>query len=117
MTDAEKIKILRKHYHLTQPKFGEKLGVTSDIIGNIEQGRTKIKPLMAKLICDVYNVEPVWINTGKENMIANYNFAKLKKEYKLTEKEINILKTLIELPNNKREVIAQAIDIIMNCNF
>ncbi|MFW5669900.1 MAG: helix-turn-helix transcriptional regulator, partial [Acetivibrio ethanolgignens] len=39
----ERIKEIRKDNHLTQKEFGKRIGVTRDVIANIELGRVEAK--------------------------------------------------------------------------
>ena len=38
---GEQIKLLRKHYKMTQTEFGQKIGVSRDVINNIENKVTE----------------------------------------------------------------------------
>ena len=55
------IKALRKLLRLSQAVFGEKLGVSRDVIGNIEYGRVKPKDVFINHICAVFNVNKKWL--------------------------------------------------------
>lgn len=86
---TSRIKILRKTLKLTQRKFGEELGVSRDVISNLEYNRVKPKPLLIKHICKLYNVNEHWLNTG-EGDIFNNNFP----EFVKTNEAIDIFKNL-----------------------
>ena len=60
----QNIKVLRKTLGLSQAAFGEKLGVSRDVIGNIEYGRVKPKDVFLNHICAVFNVRGEWLRTG-----------------------------------------------------
>lgn len=64
----ERIRYLRKQkLHLTQEKFGNRLGVSRDVIGNIEYNRLanpEQKEPLIKLICKEFNVNEDWLRTG-----------------------------------------------------
>lgn len=102
----ERFKLIRKKEKLSQASFGKKLGVSRDVIGNIEYGRVEPKQLLINHLCDVFNVNKEWLLTGngemyivpeKENEIADilinissddsklyevvYNLSKLDDEY------------------------------------
>ena len=51
-----RIKLIREALQLSQREFGEKLGVSRDVISNIEYGRVKPKELLVRHICDLYGV-------------------------------------------------------------
>lgn len=65
----ERIKTVRKHYKLNQIEFGKKLGVSRDVISNIEQGRVEAKDLIINHICDIYAINKNWLLYGKGNML------------------------------------------------
>lgn len=61
---AQNIKTLRKILGLSQSAFGEKLGVSRDVIGNIEYERVKTKKVFINHICAVFNVNKEWLLHG-----------------------------------------------------
>ena len=64
----DRIKCLRNNLKLSQTEFGESLGAGIGAIKNLEAGITTLKPAMADLICRLYNVDPVWLETGEGEM-------------------------------------------------
>ena len=64
----DRIKCLRNNQKLSQTEFGESLGAGIGAIKNLEAGITTLKPAMADLICRLYNVDPVWLETGQGEM-------------------------------------------------
>lgn len=66
-----RIKEARKALHLSQREFGEKLGVSRDVISNIEYSRVPPKPLLIKHICEVYHVNETWLRTGEGDMFVD----------------------------------------------
>ena len=64
----DRIKCLRNNLKLSQTEFGESLGAGIGAIKNLEAGITILKPAMADLICRLYNVDPVWLETGEGEM-------------------------------------------------
>lgn len=73
----DRIKDLRKKYlHLSQSEFGKKLGVSRDVISNIEQGRLarpEHKEPLYKLISNQFNVNEEWLRTGEGEMFKEYD--------------------------------------------
>lgn len=59
---------VRKNIGLTQTEFGERLGVSRSAIANIEYGRVEPTPIICKLLCREFNVNPVWLETGAGEM-------------------------------------------------
>lgn len=64
----ERIKLLRKTLKLSQTDFGKNLGVSRDVINNIDRSTVEPKPLLLEHICSVYNVNPDWLMHGTGEM-------------------------------------------------
>ncbi len=64
----ERIRHLRESMGLSRAAFGKKLGVSGDVINNLERGRVEIKEPMIKLICKEFNVSYLWLTQGIEPM-------------------------------------------------
>ena len=63
-----RVKELRNKLGLSQTTFGSSLGVSRDVINNIENNRVPLKSPLAKLIVNQYKVDPYWLETGKGDM-------------------------------------------------
>lgn len=114
---GERLKLVRKHYHLSQPKFGEKLGVSRDVISNVEQGRVPLKPLLAELICSTFNVDMVWLNEGTGEMLIETDlsiYEDLRKEFSLNETDLKIIRGILSLSSEQREKVADVIRMLAN---
>lgn len=67
----ERIQEIRNTLKLSRRAFGEILGVSGDVINNIENNRLRRpeqKEPIYKLICEKFNVNEIWLRTGKEKM-------------------------------------------------
>lgn len=64
----ERIRMVREKCKLSRVAFGEKLGVSGDVINNLERGRVNIRESIIKLICSVYLVDETWLRTGEGEM-------------------------------------------------
>ena len=67
----ERIRELRETKNMSRKAFGEVLGVSGDVINNIEGNRLKRpeqKEPLYKLICEKFNVNEKWLRTGEGNM-------------------------------------------------
>jgi len=60
----ERIRLLREGLKLSRAAFGKKLGVSGDVINNLERGRVPVKESMVKLICSCYDANEAWLRTG-----------------------------------------------------
>lgn len=65
-----RIQAIRKALRLSQREFGERIGVSRDVISNIEYGRVHPKPLLLRHICELYNVNAQWLETGEGAMFT-----------------------------------------------
>ncbi len=65
---SSRIKAVREALHLSQREFGEKLGVSRDVISNIEYGRVLPKDLFLHHMCQLYKINEHWIQTGEGEM-------------------------------------------------
>ena len=65
MSKNERIKILRKKIKLTQSEFAKKIGVTESAICNYENGKRAISEQTLRSISREFNVNIVWLETGK----------------------------------------------------
>lgn len=107
----ERIKEIRKDNHLTQKEFGERIGATRDVIGNIELGRVETKEYLIKLIAKEFDVNEEWITTGVEPKYPERNMeAQLAKKIGEVIGEDDtfrkqLILTLLELSDTDWEVI------------
>lgn len=60
----ERIRQLRKQLNMSQREFGESLGVSRDVMANIENNRVQPNTTFILLLCCVYNVNMHWLETG-----------------------------------------------------
>lgn len=63
-----RLQALRKMLKLSQKDFGEKLGVSRDVINNAELGRVDMKPIFVSHLCSTFNVNETWLRTGEGDM-------------------------------------------------
>ena len=81
-----RFKKIRKELGLTQEKIGERLGVSRDVIANVELNRVNISELFINHFCEEFDVNKDWLLTGKGN---KYNIDEKYTEA-LTEEDIII---------------------------
>lgn len=65
---SNRIKAVREALKLSQREFGEKLGVSRDVISNLEYDRVQPKELLLRHICQLYSVNPRWLESGEGEM-------------------------------------------------
>lgn len=65
METHERLKFIREDLKMSRAAFGETLGVSGDVINNLERGRVEIKEYMLRLICKTHNVNYFWLTEEK----------------------------------------------------
>lgn len=64
----KRIEEVRKSLGMSRASFGEAIGVSGDVINNLERGRVEIKDHMILLICKGFDVDEDWLRTGEGEM-------------------------------------------------
>lgn len=85
---VNRIKTVRETLKLSQREFGEKLGVSRDVISNIEYGRVQPKELLLNHMCQLYNINEAWLKTGEGEMF------KTSEEISKADEALNLFKSL-----------------------
>lgn len=108
---SDRIKAIRKALKLSQREFGKKLGVSRDVISNIEYNRVAPKELLLRHICELYNVNEHWLHTGNGEMFNDNpgEISKFEEAFKIFKSlrpdfqdyVLNQLKKLAELQNKR----------------
>lgn len=108
----DRIKQLRKTYlKMSRDAFGQKLGVSGDVINNIERNRLakpEQKASLYKLICKEFNVSEAWLFDGKGDIYSdgeNFDLGKFAEIRGCSELEIEILKAYFELDPELRHKV------------
>ena len=111
---SKKLKQLRKSLKLTQTAFGEKLGVSIDVIKNLEYSRTTPSEIFINHLCEIYNVNRKWLNDEEED---DKMFNQSADEVALVERLLNqanaspairaLLHSWLQLPPDKRIILEE----------
>lgn len=104
----ERIRILRENQSLSRAAFGEKLGVSGDVINNLERGRVEPKDSIIKLICAVYSANEEWLRSGNGDMYVQSNMFSLDEYARanaLSELETSIIRNFMILEPSTRNAI------------
>lgn len=64
----ERIRQVRSSLNLTRAQFGKRLGVSGDVINNLERGRVEPKGTIIKLMCKEFGVSYQWLVNGLGEM-------------------------------------------------
>lgn len=64
---------LRKTLNLNQAEFASKIGISSSALSIIENQRCEVTESNKILICTIFNVNRVWLETGEGDMFIEHN--------------------------------------------
>lgn len=68
---SHKIRLLRKHLNLTQAEFGQKIGVSRDVINSFENKSVIPSEPVIRLIVYEFGVNRTWLETGEGKMLKD----------------------------------------------
>lgn len=106
----ERIRMLREDKEMTRAAFGQRLGVSGDVINNLERGRVEIKDHIVKLICAEYGVNEEWLRDGKEPMYIEpetFNLDEFARARGASDLELKIVKAYFELDPDIRKMLIE----------
>lgn len=114
-----RIRKIREELGDSREKFGAKIGLSGDVINNLERGRIEIKEDRIKLICSTFDVSETWLKTGEGEMhpgkTRNQKIAEFaNKVMALPDSDFQkrFVFALTKLEERQWEVIAEIIDTI-----
>ena len=96
---GKRIFLRRKELLLTQEQLAEKIGVSIQMISNLEQGKKAIRPENLVKICAALNISSDYILTGKKAICDKT--ALLEKIETLSDKDYKMIEILIDYCHNK----------------
>ncbi len=105
---SDRIKMVRMKSGLSQAAFGERLGVSRDVVNNVENDRLKKpeqKESLYRLICREFSVKETWLRTGEGEMLLPEPkdvTAEVAERLKLNDFEALILRAYMDLPQELR---------------
>ena len=105
---SERIRQLRESLGLSQAAFGSRLGVSRDVVNNLERGRVEIKEHVVKLIFSEYHVSEEWLRTGSGpiyNEHEAFSLDQFAREHGATQLELEIIKVYFELDPALRRAV------------
>ena len=112
MSIGERIRCVREDLKMTRAAFGESLGVSGDVINNMERDRAEVKEYMLRLLCKVHNVNYFWLVEEKGDMylsppeiITN----EVAEKYGLDKNDMSLIEEYVNLDSDVRKAIKQLI--------
>lgn len=97
---GQRIMLRRKSLQMTQEEFSERLGVSPQMISNLELGKKAIRPKNLAKVCEVLDLSADFILTGTNTKTAVDVVAD--KLVLLTDAELQMVNDMIDYMNNKK---------------
>lgn len=105
----ERIRLLREEKKLSRAAFGERIGVSGDVINNLERGRVEVKEHIIKLISAEYGVTEEWLRNGTEPMYTepdSFSLDEFATAHHATDLEKEIVKAYFRIdPDTRKKVL------------
>lgn len=101
-----RVKQIRQELNLSQKAFAEKMGISRDVISNIEYDRTEAKEYVLRAICREYKVNFFWLTEGKGEIfigVPEIILDEAIEEYGLDEQDKELIEGYVKLPPEVRE--------------
>ena len=95
-----RIMVRRKSLRMTQEELADKLGVSAQMISNLELGKKAIRPENLARVCDVLGLSADFVLTGTNTKTAVDAVAE--KLVQLTVEELQMVSNMIDYMNKKK---------------
>ena len=99
-TMGQRIMVRRKSLRMTQEELAEKLGVSTQMISNLELGKKAIRPDNLAKVCEALELSADFVLTGTNTGTAVGIVAE--KLVQLTAEELQMVSDMIDYMNNKK---------------
>lgn len=97
---GQRILVRRKSLRMTQEELAEKLGVSTQMISNLELGKKAIRPDNLARVCDALSLSADFVLTGNNTNTAVDTVAK--KLIQLTAEELKLVNDMVDYMNGKK---------------
>ena len=97
---GQRIMVRRKSLRMTQEELADKLGVSAQMISNLELGKKAIRPENLARVCDVLGLSADFVLTGANTKTAVDAVAE--KLVHLTAEELQMVSDIIDYMNKKK---------------
>ena len=97
---GQRIMVRRKSLRMTQEELADKLGVSAQMISNLELGKKAIRPENLAKVCEVLGLSADFVLTGTNTKTAVDAVAE--KLTQLTAEELQMVSDMIDYMNNKK---------------
>ena len=99
-TMGQRIMVRRKSLRMTQEELAEKLGVSTQMISNLELGKKAIRPDNLARVCEVLELSADFVLMGSNTKSAVDAVAE--KLLQLTAEELQMVSDMIDYMNSKK---------------
>ena len=97
---GQRIMVRRKALRMTQEEMSEKLGVSPQMISNLELGKKAIRPENLAKVCELLGLSADYVLTGSNTQTAVDAVAQ--KLTRLTAEELQMVSDMLDYMNNKK---------------
>ena len=97
---GQRIMLRRKSLRMTQEELAERLGVSTQMISNLELGKKAIRPENLAKVCETLELSADFVLTGRSTKTAVDAVAE--KLIQLTGEELQIVSDMIDYMNSKK---------------
>lgn len=108
MNIGERIRKVRRELCLTQTQFANRIGSMQNTITRYERNNRNPSPSVIYSICNEFNVNRKWLETGEGemfNLTPNNELEALIKKYDLSTTTYVLIKNFLELEKEQRDII------------
>ena len=113
-TIGERLRQIRKHYHITQVQLGDLIGLSGSGVASAEIGRSKLTEAALKLICATYHINYLWLTEGQGDMLEEETTDDMIERLMAGESPlaIQIMKAFARLPREEWERLSAIMDAV-----
>lgn len=105
---ADSIRNVRKTLGLSMAEFGKRIGVSVDVIKNMEYGKASHNKILFDHMCDVYNVNPTYLETGEGEMFSeNRSLEAILDASGITDSQKDLIREVLALPADMQGAFLQ----------
>lgn len=110
-----RIRLIRRHFDLTQQEFADRIGVKRNTIASYETGRNIPIDSVVSLICREFGISEAWLRTGEGEMLdphADDALENLAREKGLSRAELVLIEKFLNLkPEVRRALVDYAVEV------
>lgn len=111
----ERLKILRDYLGLNQREFSRRINISQPTLALMENGQRLVRDIHVSQICTEFNVNEEWLRHGTGEMFVQTDSISLDdyaKKNGLTDLEIDIIKSYMDLDSGIRKSLMSNLKII-----